>query len=206
MSKSKKLRASEAPANGPSIHPKSFVFCDRGTGIPCFEVNAKLDGGMPVEQATSLLALHCVVRHQRPRDFSVMIALGEDLVDGLAAPADKLIQTCVAPVPSSTLSQRQQEVLTRVEHGLTNKEIAGQLSLSERTIKFHVSALLDKFSVRGRSELVIMATDPRFLPRTQTRKLVPEPLPLAEQGNGQKGQNPTLASPMAISEKRTSSQ
>ena len=158
-----------------------------------------------MEQATSLLALHCVVRHQKPRDFRVMIALGEDLVDGLAAPANKLIQTCAAPVPSHTLSQRQQEVLSQVENGLTNKEIAAQLSISERTIKFHVSALLDKFRVRGRSELVIMAADPRFLPRSATRRPAAAPVPAPEQGNGHEVKNPNTALPLVFNEKRTSS-
>ena len=38
--------------------------------------------------------------------------------------------------------------------GKANKEIAATLNLSERTVKFHVSSLLAKFSVRGRMELV----------------------------------------------------
>jgi hypothetical protein len=37
---------------------------------------------------------------------------------------------------------------------LANKEIAADLNLSERTVKFHVSSLLAKFRVRGRLELV----------------------------------------------------
>jgi len=37
---------------------------------------------------------------------------------------------------------------------LANKEIAANLNLSERTVKFHVSSLLAKFRVRGRMELV----------------------------------------------------
>ena len=37
---------------------------------------------------------------------------------------------------------------------LANKEIASDLNLSERTVKFHVSSLLAKFRVRGRMELV----------------------------------------------------
>ena len=37
---------------------------------------------------------------------------------------------------------------------LANKEIAADLNLSERTVKFHVSSLLAKFRVRGRLELL----------------------------------------------------
>jgi DNA-binding CsgD family transcriptional regulator len=174
--------------------------------MPCFRVNAKLDGGMPLEQAASLLALHCVVRHQKPSDFSVMIALVEDLVDGLAAPANMLIQTCTAQVPAGKLSHRQQEVLSRVEEGFTNKEIAGQLNLSERTVKFHVSALLDKFRVRGRSQLVIMAADPLAFLRNSTRQPPLGSVVAAEQVSEQKLRNPSPALPLAIIEKRTSCQ
>jgi DNA-binding NarL/FixJ family response regulator len=108
---------------------------------------------MPKDQAASLLALHCVARQQKPNDFSVMISIGEDLVAGLAGQAVKLIQTCAAPAPPTHLTRRQQEVLDAVTDGLSNKEIASKLNLSERTVKFRVSTLLVKFEVRCRGNL-----------------------------------------------------
>ena len=60
------------------------------------------------------------------------------------------------PVP---LSRRQQEVLSAVAQNLTNKEIAGRLNVSVRTVKCHVSALLEKFEVRGRVDLILEAAD-----------------------------------------------
>jgi hypothetical protein len=46
---------------------------------------------MPMEQAVSLLAIHCVARQQTPSDFGGMVDAGEDLFAGLAARAAKLI-------------------------------------------------------------------------------------------------------------------
>jgi DNA-binding CsgD family transcriptional regulator len=158
MNSSKKSRFKRALASGFLVHPKAFVFFDKETCTPRFQVNAALDGSMPADQAASLLALHCVARQQKPDDFSVMIAVGEDLVDGLVGRASTLIHTCSAPAPSSSLTRRQQEVLEAVISGLSNKEIGTKLNLSERTIKFHVSTLLQKFEVRCRLNLILRAS------------------------------------------------
>lgn len=50
-------------------------------------------------------------------------------------------------------SRREMEVLRLVRQGLANKEIAHTLNISERTVKFHVSALLLKFNVTERRNL-----------------------------------------------------
>ena len=54
------------------------------------------------------------------------------------------------------LSRRQQEVLQGLLENLSNKEIARQLNISERTAKFHVSNLLAKFDVQRRADLLMM--------------------------------------------------
>lgn len=52
------------------------------------------------------------------------------------------------------LSRREREVLVSVLSGLTNKEIAATLSISERTVKFHVSHLLQKLGAHRRADLI----------------------------------------------------
>jgi two-component system nitrate/nitrite response regulator NarL len=52
------------------------------------------------------------------------------------------------------LSRRELEVLYGVVRTLANKEIASELNVTERTVKFHVSSLLAKFKVRSRMELM----------------------------------------------------
>lgn len=50
------------------------------------------------------------------------------------------------------LSAREQEVLRLLAEGLTDREIAGALAISPRTVESHVSAVLRKLGVRNRAE------------------------------------------------------
>jgi DNA-binding CsgD family transcriptional regulator len=98
--------------------------------------------------------MHCLVRGQAPKDFDVVVSAGEDLIGCVARRARKLIHTCLASATPVHLSNRQQEVLRGVLQNLTNKEIAAKLNLTERTVKFHISSLLQKFDVGGRVSLM----------------------------------------------------
>jgi DNA-binding NarL/FixJ family response regulator len=55
------------------------------------------------------------------------------------------------------LTRRQQELLPMVARGLTNKEIASHLNLSEQTVKNHVHRMLRKIGANDRSEVVAIA-------------------------------------------------
>jgi DNA-binding CsgD family transcriptional regulator len=135
-------------------HPKSFIFVDKRTGTQRFEVKANADGGMPIDQAVSLLVVQCLLRNQMPNDFRVMVTSDENLLTGIQERAGKLIHACSVTQPSIRLTARQQEVLREVLQSLSNKEIGRKLNMSERTVKFHVSALLEKFAVVKRIGLM----------------------------------------------------
>jgi len=62
---------------------------------------------------------------------------------------------------SQTLTERERLVLQGVFEGLTNKEIAGQLHLSEGSVKAVMQQLFDKTGVRTRSQLVRIALEKR---------------------------------------------
>lgn len=55
------------------------------------------------------------------------------------------------------LTQRQAEVLRSLAQGLTNKEIARQLEVSEWTVRHHVSAILEKLDVSNRGRAAMFA-------------------------------------------------
>lgn len=64
----------------------------------------------------------------------------------------------------NSLSRREREVLESLLQNLSNKEIASQLNISERTVKFHVSNLLQKHGVRRRADLIVMRFQESQLP------------------------------------------
>lgn len=57
----------------------------------------------------------------------------------------------------NALTPRELEVLTLLAQGLANKQIAAQLHISERTVKFHVSAIFRKLDASNRTEAVKLA-------------------------------------------------
>ncbi len=59
--------------------------------------------------------------------------------------------------PASPLTKRELEVLTLVRSGFTNAQIAEQLYISERTVKFHITAILSKFNAKTRTQAVDIA-------------------------------------------------
>jgi DNA-binding CsgD family transcriptional regulator len=152
-------RSSVSPANTFRVRPKRFVFFDKSTGTERFEINANPDGSLPLDQAASLMAIHCLVRGRNPRDFGIMVSAEEDLISALTPVAKRLVQACATTPGPVQLSHRQREVLRALMQDGTNKEIAAKLNISERTVKFHVSALLEKFEVRSRVSLMRKAAD-----------------------------------------------
>jgi len=59
--------------------------------------------------------------------------------------------------PGVSLTPREQEVLGLLVRGKGNKEIAAALGVTERTVKFHVSAIFAKLGVANRTEAVTRA-------------------------------------------------
>ncbi|MCP2324198.1 DNA-binding NarL/FixJ family response regulator [Hamadaea flava] len=57
----------------------------------------------------------------------------------------------------SALTPRELEVLTLLGRGLSNTELAHQLTLSEATVKTHVARIFAKLELRGRAQAVVLA-------------------------------------------------
>ncbi|MBB5632505.1 DNA-binding NarL/FixJ family response regulator [Cryobacterium mesophilum] len=107
-----------------------------------------------------------------PRDQLVsavrVVAGGESL---LAPPITRrLIERFIGQPPPgrtsdamSALSDREREVLGLLARGSSNAEIAGQLFLSDATVKTHVARLLAKLGVRDRMQAVILAYETGFI-------------------------------------------
>ena len=61
--------------------------------------------------------------------------------------------------PPELLTRREREIAELVAQGLTNRDIAAQLYLSERTAQNHVQHILTKLGVTNRSRIAVWVTN-----------------------------------------------
>lgn len=63
--------------------------------------------------------------------------------------------------PATSLTPREREVLLALAKGLSNREIAGTLYITEHTVKKHISAILDKLNLQDRTQAALYAVSHR---------------------------------------------
>jgi DNA-binding NarL/FixJ family response regulator len=79
--------------------------------------------------------------------------------------AAKLVKDAAQPRGrTSLLSPRERGVLRLVAAGLSNRQIAQTLAISERTVKFHVTAIFNKLGADNRAQAVALAAERGLLP------------------------------------------
>jgi DNA-binding NarL/FixJ family response regulator len=80
--------------------------------------------------------------------------LAAGLIGNLATPKP------APPAPSQpdigNLTEREHQILSLVSQGLSNKEIGLQLHLAEKTVKYHMTTILEKLHVRSRVEAALL--------------------------------------------------
>lgn len=106
------------------------------------------------ESTTELLfeAIMCVLAGQ--------YWLGPTLVTDLMESVRPLIQPAPAAVPGGApLTRREREVIARVVAGCANKDIAREFSVSEETVKHHLTRIFDKVGAANRVELAMLARE-----------------------------------------------
>ena len=124
------------------------------------------DDGLPAIAAGASGVLH---RDSPPEAVAAALAA---LHEGLAvfdrafvahllpqAPVAEVLEAVPAAVlpQSDLLTHREREVLRLLADGLSNKQIATALTISEHTAKFHVNSILQKLSADKRVEAVVRA-------------------------------------------------
>ena len=67
--------------------------------------------------------------------------------------------TVKSPPELATLTPREKEVLQLIAAGYSNREIAEQLYIAERTVKNHVNSILRRLNLRDRTQAAIFATN-----------------------------------------------
>ena len=96
----------------------------------------------PAEITTALEAVH-----------SGLAVFSAEILDVLLPGSTELAEESDLP-PGEPLSDRESSVLALMAEGAGNKEIAARLGISEHTVKFHVSSILNKLGAASRTEAV----------------------------------------------------
>ncbi|WP_105370593.1 MULTISPECIES: response regulator [Neorhizobium] len=96
-----------------------------------------------------------VVKTVASGESYVSPALSAKLIAGLSAPAEKAEKQDLL----AELTEREQEVLTLVASGLSNKRVARELDLHEKTVKHHMTRILSKLKVSNRTEAALTLRD-----------------------------------------------
>jgi len=79
--------------------------------------------------------------------------------------AARLVREVRAPETTpATLSERETEVLVLIARGKANKEIAAELTIGEKTVKTHVSSILNKLGVQSRTQAALYAAQSGLVP------------------------------------------
>ena len=99
-------------------------------------------------------------RARLPRDASAeqidaaLRAVAAGLVVSVPEDTGRQFEALIDPDEPTLLTPREIEVLRDVANGMTNKEIAGHLGISQHTVKFHLESLMRKLAVSSRAEAV----------------------------------------------------
>ena len=56
--------------------------------------------------------------------------------------------------PINTLSRKEKILIEALSEGLTNKQLSKRLEISSNTVKFHISNIFDKLSVKNRAQAI----------------------------------------------------
>ncbi len=85
--------------------------------------------------------------------------VGPELMAKVIGAARRALPAAGAARIPSSLSARESEVARAVSEGLSNKEIADRLGITERTVKAHLGMVFEKLGVRDRLQLVLRLSE-----------------------------------------------
>ncbi len=169
--------AADALARIPAVQPDVAILDVRlpdGTGIEvCREIRSSL--GTPCLMLTSYSDDEALfeaimagaagyilkqIRGNELVDAVTRVAAGESLLD--PAVTERVKQRLQAPSEEdevlSRLTQQERRILHYIADGMTNRQIAAEMYLAEKTVKNYVSNLLGKLGMERRTEAAVFAT------------------------------------------------
>lgn len=106
-----------------------------------------------IVKGVSARELKTILRSVQNGEAYVTPALAASLLSDFQAAANKKTKNS----PLQDLTEREHEILEHVANGKSNKEIAADLFLAEKTVKHHMTNILQKLHVRNRVEAALLA-------------------------------------------------
>lgn len=94
-----------------------------------------------------------------------VVAGGQSLISPAMATKllDEFVQMSRDPVQSTSLTARELEVLRLVARGMSNRDIAKELFISENTVKNHIRNILEKLQMKSRMEAAMYAVRSKLI-------------------------------------------
>ena len=135
----------------------------KGDDRPVVLLTSRLNDEL-AREAVKLSVNGIVIKSTAPRDLLVCL---ESVVQGRRWIDQEVMQRVMEQAmspdaprdPFDALSARERAVASLVQRGLRNKEVASELGLTEGTVKVHLHKVFDKLSIRGRTELILLAQE-----------------------------------------------
>jgi len=119
-----------------------------------------------------LMSSYRTFRQLRARPFAAVVAADVQLLGEQVE--RRLGRTAARSLEREGLTRRELEVLRLVAVGRTNREIAGELVLSERTVEMHVRNMLAKLDCRSRTEAAARAHELGLLSQAAETSRIPD--------------------------------
>ena len=94
-----------------------------------------------------------------------LVVAGQSLISPSMATKllDEFVHMAKGPAPATTLTARELQVLRLVAHGKSNRDIAGELFISENTVKNHIRNILEKLQMKSRMEAAMYAVRSKLI-------------------------------------------
>jgi DNA-binding NarL/FixJ family response regulator len=124
-----------------------------------------------IAQAIEAGASGCISMDVSPEEFikslELLSAGGVVVSKGMANDVRRELTSKQEPKLIETLSGREREVLSHIGNGLSNRQIARKLFISENTVKVHVRGILNKLDLKNRQQAAVYASKERLIKPTE---------------------------------------
>ena len=135
----------------PQVRVPTLVMHSRGDAVTPLAEGRRIAAGIPGAAFVELESRNHILLEQEPAWQRFQEAVAE--FTGRASPA------AVDEAPFAALTAREREILGLLSQGLSNAQIAQRLSISDKTVRNHLSNLFDKLGVWTRAQAIVFAHD-----------------------------------------------